>query len=37
MHERESILENETAKILNDFEIQSDYQMLINKKKELAL
>ena len=41
MHNSESVLENETLKLLWDFEIQTDYQisarrpdLIIKKKKE---
>ena len=45
MHNLESILENETHKLLWDFEIQTDHQILarqpdqviVNKKKENLL
>ena len=36
MHEPESVLENETQKLLLDFEIQTDYQ-IPNKRIDLLL
>ena len=37
MHNPESVLENDTHKLLWDFDIQTDHLIIINKKGELAL